>query len=73
MTLQETHYFAPINETHSNYYRLRILAQTELGVSQYRSGWFPATSVDRLFGKVEDEGGGKALESGKAVKSERGV
>lgn len=61
MTLQEVHYFAPTNESNTNYFRLRVFAETELGVSQYRSGWFPASSVDRLFGQVDDAGGIKAL------------
>jgi hypothetical protein len=69
MTVDETHYFAPVNEDNVNYYRLRISAETHLGVSQYRSGWFPTTSVDRLFGKVDDEGGVKSLEARSAMES----
>lgn len=69
MSLRETHYYAPVNESNTNYYRLRVFAETKLGVSQYRSGWFPTTSVDRLFGKVDDEGGVKSLETRAVIES----
>lgn len=52
MKVRETHYFAVPNGESTNYYRLRVFADTRLGVSEYRSGWFPAESVDRLFGNV---------------------
>lgn len=69
LTLRETHYYAPSNDKNTNYYRLRVYAKTKLGASQYRSGWFPASSVDRLFGTVDDEGGVKALETRSAIEA----
>jgi hypothetical protein len=55
MTVRETHYLAVSNGRDTNYYRLRVAADTRLGVAGYRSGWFPARSVDRLFGEVSSE------------------
>jgi hypothetical protein len=56
-TVKELHYYAVPNGTNTNYYRLRVEADTKLGVTEYRSGWFPARSVDSLYGNVSDDGG----------------
>jgi hypothetical protein len=61
MEIRERHYFAVPGGENTNYYRLRVEAKTKLGVSGYRSGWFPADAVDYAFGNVSDEGGMEAL------------
>jgi hypothetical protein len=60
MRIQETHYYAISNGSNTNYYRLQVLAVTVLGESDYRSGWFPESAVDALFGDVTAEGGTEA-------------
>jgi hypothetical protein len=55
MKVRETHYLAVSNGKNTNYYRLRVEGTTLLGVSGYRSGWYPARSVDRLFGEVASD------------------
>ena len=61
MDIRERHYFAVPSGENTNYYRLRVEAKTKLGVSGYRSGWFPADAVDYAFGDVSDKGGIEAL------------
>jgi hypothetical protein len=61
MKTSEIHYYAITNGKNTNYYRLRINAQTKLGESEYRAGWFPARAVDNAFGEVTTEGGLSAL------------
>jgi hypothetical protein len=61
MTVRERHYFAVPSGENTNYYRLRVEAKTRLGVSGYRSGWFPADAVDYAFGDVSEAGGIEAL------------
>ena len=63
MEVRETHYYAVPGEYSTNYYRLNVVAETILGDSEYRSGFFPANAVDNLFGDVSAEGGAKALEA----------
>lgn len=55
MNVQETHYYAIPNGKDTNYYRLRVEAKTVLGVAGYRSGWYPARAVDRLFGEAASD------------------
>lgn len=62
MEVREIHYYAVPNGENTNYYRLRVKADTKLGVAEYRTGWYPARSVDALFGEVSSEGGVQALE-----------
>lgn len=62
MKVRETHYFAVSNGTNTNYYRLLVKATTRVGEAEYRSGWFPARSVDGLFGEVTAESGADALD-----------
>lgn len=61
MKIRERHYFAVSSGENTNYFRLRIEAKTKLGVSGYRSGWFPADAVDYAFGEISDKGGIEAL------------
>jgi len=57
MTIREVHYIAATDGENTNYYRVRVGAQTKLGVAQYRSGWYSARAVDSLFGAVSSDGG----------------
>jgi len=63
MKISEMHYYAVPGEYNTNYFRLKVNADTILGDAEYRSGFFPATAVDSLFGDVSSEGGAKALEA----------
>jgi hypothetical protein len=69
MNLREVHYYAVTNGENTNYYRLRIAASTNLGVAGYRSGWFPARAIDRLFGDVSLEGGAAELQVRSQIES----
>jgi hypothetical protein len=62
MVIKEVHYYAVPNEDSTNYFRLTLLADSALGVAQFRSGWFPERAVDALVGKVELDKGAKELE-----------
>lgn len=57
MDIREVRYWAVSNGKETNYYRLRVTGATRLGVAGYKSGWFPARAVDRLFGDVSSDGG----------------
>jgi hypothetical protein len=59
--VSEVHYYAIPNGENTNYYRLRVEANTQLGNAEYRSGWFPTRAVDSLFGDVTSDGGIAAL------------
>ncbi len=61
MKVREQHYYAITNGTTTNYYRLRVSAETRLGQSEYRSGYFPADAVDALFGEIKSENAGEAI------------
>jgi hypothetical protein len=63
MSLKEVHYFFvdSRDHPHRNYYRMRIQADTVLGVADYRGGWFPSRNVDMLFGDVSLQGSTDAL------------
>src|SRR5262245_39773898 len=61
MEAEEVHYYAITNGENTNYYRLRVSADTLLGVSEYRSGYFPARAVDTVFGEVTSDGATRAL------------
>jgi hypothetical protein len=63
MKVREAHYYAVPGESGTNYFRLNVHATTVLGKTEYRSGFFPASAVDSLFGGVNAEGGVKALET----------
>jgi hypothetical protein len=61
MRVHEVHYFKVESGEHANFYRMTVDADTTLGIAEYRSGWFPARSVDSLFGDVSSDGGVSAL------------
>jgi hypothetical protein len=63
MELKSEKYFAVSNGESTNYFRLRAFADTQLGVAEFRSGWFPADAVDALFGDVSNAGGVAAREA----------
>jgi hypothetical protein len=65
--VREVHYYAVPSERNTNYYRLRVHADTALGETEYRSGWFPTRAVDNLFGEVTSEGGVEALKTRTAL------
>lgn len=69
MNIREIHYYAITNGEHTNYYRLRVAADTQLGVAGFRSGWFPARAVNRLFGDASLEGGAAELKTRSAIES----
>ncbi len=70
MNIREIHYFAAPNGENTNYYRLRVEANTRLGVAGYRSGWFPADAVDYAFGDVSTTGGTEALKTRNKIKEQ---
>jgi hypothetical protein len=70
MNIREIHYFAAPNGENTNYYRLRVEANTRLGVAGYRSGWFPADAVDYAFGDVSTTGGTEALKIRNKIKEQ---
>ena len=61
MRVHELQYYRVANSTNANYFRLTIDAVTHIGVSKYRAGYFPARSVDSLFGEVSSTSGVDAL------------
>ena len=69
MNIREVHYYAVTNGENTNYYRLRVAADTKLGVAGFRSGWFPARAVDRLFGDASLEGGTAELQVRSKIES----
>jgi hypothetical protein len=70
MKVQETHYLSVSNDDNTNYYRVRVTAHTSLGEAEYRSGWFPTSSLDMLFGNVTSSGGLEAMKVREEVKSQ---
>ena len=70
MKIRETHYYYATNGHDKNYYRLRVAADTQLGVAGYRSGWFPADAVDYAFGDVSSTGGTEALKTRNSIKEQ---
>ena len=75
MRIREVHYLAVPStatgpaEGSTNYFRVRVEADSKLGVADYRSGWFPARAVDNLFGEVSTEGGVEALRTRQALET----
>lgn len=74
MEVREVHYLAIPStassgpaSTSTNYYRIRVNANSKLGVADYRSGWFPKRAVDNLFGEVSRDGGIEALKTQKTL------
>jgi len=50
MLIEEVYYLAVPGENNTNYYRIRVEAEARQGVAEYRAGWFPAETVDQLYG-----------------------
>jgi predicted component of type VI protein secretion system len=69
MEVKETRYFMVTNGENTNYYRLHVFADTRLGVSEYRSGWFPADAVDSVFGDVSETGSTAALSDRREIEA----
>src|SRR4051812_33129406 len=67
LNVHEVHYYKAVAGDRANYFRLTVDAHSRLGVAEYRSGWFPARSVDSLFGEVTSDGGTKAMRMQDAV------
>jgi len=61
LKVHEVHYYRVATGTNVNYFRLTVDADSRLGVAEYRSGWFPARSVDSVFGDASQSGGEQAL------------
>lgn len=55
MKVLETSYLAVPSGDNTNFYRITIKGNTRIGVSNYDSGWFPAYSVDRLYGAASTD------------------
>jgi hypothetical protein len=70
MEVKEMHYYAVPGDYNTNYFRLRVNAETQLGDAEYRSGFFPANAVDSLFGDVSSEGGAQALETRRTLEKQ---
>ena len=70
MKIEEQRYYAIRRGDNTNYYRLKVCAETFLGDSEYRSGWFSSHAVDSLFGDVTSQGGAKAMEARRAIEKQ---
>ena len=60
LKIEEVYYLSATNGEDTNYFRITVKANTQLGVAEFREGWFPASAVDALFGDVSEEGAAKA-------------
>ena len=54
--LKQRYYLAVPSGENTNYFRIDVKARTVQGVTEYRSGWFPADAVDSLYGVVDEKG-----------------
>lgn len=70
MHIKQTHYLAVPSGENTNYYRVRVSADTYLGDAEFRSGWFPSDAVDSLFGDVSSEGSTRALKVREDIRAE---
>ena len=68
MKIRQVQYLAVPSGDNTNYYRIRVSANTYLGKSEFRSGWFPADAVDALFGDVSEPGSTDALKVRQDIK-----
>lgn len=59
--LNEQYYIGATNGIDRVYYRVTIMGDTILGVTEFRQGWFPESAVDALFGDVSESGAGKTI------------
>ena len=69
MTVTEVSYLAVPSGDNTNFYRISVLAETYLGVSHYDSGWFPADTVDRLYGSTAKSGAGRARKTEQDIRA----
>jgi hypothetical protein len=53
--VDQTYFLAVPSETNINYFRVRVHALAHLGVTEFRSGWFPAEAVDSLYGDISNK------------------
>ncbi len=66
---RERFYLAVPSGDNVNFFRLSIEANTFLGVTKYQSGWFPADTVDRLYGDTSDPSDASALVTEQNIKN----
>jgi hypothetical protein len=58
--IDQTYYLAVPSESNINYFRIRVHGSAQLGVTDFRSGWFPADAVDSLYGDASQKGATEA-------------
>ncbi len=63
MNVVETSYLAVPSGDNTNFYRITVEADTYYGISNYDSGWFPAHTVDRLYGSTDRADAGAAIKA----------
>lgn len=55
-SVRQTYFLAVPSGKNFNYYRIRVDAQTRLGETGFRAGWFPTDAVDSLYGDTSKTG-----------------
>lgn len=68
MKVYETSYLAVPSGDNTNFYRVTVSGNTELGISNYNSSWFPADTLDRLYGGTTKTDAPKALNTEEDIK-----
>lgn len=68
MTVHERFYLAVPSGDNTNYYRVSVNADTVLSKAKYSSGWFPADTVDRLYGSTTEPGAASTLKTEENIK-----
>ena len=63
LQISEQFILAAPNRDHkeTNYYRVKVSGKTELGVAEFRQGWYPSDALDALFGEVTQQDSGRVL------------
>jgi hypothetical protein len=59
--IDQTYFLAVPSDTNVNYFRVRVHGESVLGVTDFRSGWFPADAVDSLYGDASQKGATEAF------------
>jgi hypothetical protein len=54
--LEEVHYIAVPSEDNVNYFRIRLEAYVTLSETKFEAGWFPAETVDIIYGNADEAG-----------------
>jgi len=67
--LEETHFLAVPSDENINYFRIRVIGKTDLGDAGFRSGWFPATAIDSLWGDASSTGASAARKVEEDIKT----